>query len=146
MTDANLRQRADERFERTLAERGVRDPREFYRKRLRALREKSPPAFQRAREYFETRLIPALAADDSDPLQEWLEYGRFLAELSSPGRTIQIDPTGRERAYTPPVPLDHLVLHLPLATRESALVVGLPPALSPAQRATYELLVARGQG
>ncbi len=146
MAETTLRERADWRFERVLAETGARDPREFYRQRLRELRERDPRAFQRALEYFETRLIPAVAAEDSDPIREWLEYGRFLAELAAPGRTVQIDPTGRERPYAPPVPLEHLVLHLPLDARASALLVGLPPQLSPAQRATYDLLVAGKQG
>lgn len=146
MADKDLRDRADRRFEQALKEQGGRDPRDFYRKRLRELRERSPEAFQRALSYFEQRLTPAVAAEGSDPLAEWLEYGRFLAELVSSGRTVQIDRTGREYPYAPPVPLDHLVLHLPVSTAEPALVVGLPPELSPAQRATYALLVAGSQG
>lgn len=146
MSSRDLREQADRRFEQALKESGARDPRDFYRKRLRELRERSPEAFQRALAYFEQRLTPAVAAEGSDPLREWLEYGRFLAEQVASGRTVQIDRTGRERPYAPPVPLDHLVLHLPTSTTEPALVVGLPPELSPAQRATYDLLVAGSQG
>ncbi len=146
MSANDLRERADRRFEQALQAGGGRDPRDFYRKRLRELRERSPEAFQRALAYFEQRLIPAVAADDSDPLTEWLEYGRFLAELAAPGTPVQIDRTGRQHPYAPPVPRDHLVLHLPRATTERALVVGLPPELSPAQRATYDLLVSGSQG
>lgn len=146
MADNDLRERADRRFEQALQETGARDPRDFYRKRLRELRERSPEAFQRALAYFERKLTPAVAAEGSDPIAEWLEYGRFLAELVATGRTVQIDRSGREHPYAPPVPGDHLVLHLPSSTSEAALVVGLPPELSPAQRATYDLLVAGSQG
>lgn len=146
MTDQRLRERADQRFEQALGEAGARDPREFYRRRLRELRADNPDAFGRAVEYHDARLVPAVARDDSDPLAEWLEYGRFLAGLTCPGRTVQIDPTGLAAEYTPPVPLDHLVLHLPDDTRRPALAVGLPPRLSPAQRATYDLLVEGKQG
>jgi hypothetical protein len=136
-----LRERADARFERALAERGARDPREFYRGRLRELRARDAAAFQRALDYFENTLVPTVADEGSDPLAAWLEYGRVLAELSTPGRTVQIDASGRAADFAPPVPTDHLVLHLPTSPRERALVVGIPPELSPAQRATYKLLV-----
>jgi hypothetical protein len=138
----SARENAETRLLQALQERGARDPRGFYRERLRALRDADPPAYQRAVEHFETRLVPAVGSGDTDPLGEWLEYGRFLAELTAPGRTVQIDPSGEARDYAPPVPDDHLVLHLPDSTRAPALVVGLPPELSPPQRAAYELLVS----
>lgn len=141
MAARELRERADRRFEQALAARDARDPRDFYRERLRDLKEGNVEAYHRAVEYYETRLLPAVAAEGSDPLGEWLEYGRFLAGLVARGRTVQIDPTGRASGYAPPVPQDHLVLHLPDSAREGALVVGIPPRLSPAQRATYDLLV-----
>lgn len=141
-----LRARADQRFEQALAESGARDPRDFYRDRLKELRERDPEAFRRALDHYENRLVPAVAAEGSDPIAEWLEYGRLLAELMAQGRTVQIDPSGRAGAYAPPVPPDHLVLHLPDSTREAALAVGIPPELSPAQRATYALLVRGEQG
>jgi len=146
MATPDLRERADRRFEEALQQTGARDPRDFYRGRLKELREQDPDAFRRALSYFEERLIPAVAADGSEPLVEWLEYGRFLAQLSAPGKTLQIDPTGRALPYAPPVPGDHMVLHLPDASGGRALVVGIPPDLSPAQRATYDLLVAGSQG
>ena len=37
--------------------------------------------------------------------------------------------------------IEHLVLHLPTSAREPAIAVGLPPELSLAQKATYDLLV-----
>lgn len=140
------REEADRRFEEALRAAGARDPRDFYRSRLRELKEHSPDGYRRAVAYYEERLIPAVAAGESDPLAEWTEYGRVLAELSAPGETVQIDATGRRLPYTPPAPPDHLVLHLPRATAERALVVGLPRELSPAQRATYALLVTGAQG
>jgi hypothetical protein len=137
-----LRDAADRRFEETLARTGARDPRDFYRQRLRELRDRDAAAYRRAVDYFEGRLIPAVADAGSDPLREWLEYGRFLARLVAEGTTVQVDLSGRAHEYAPPVPPDHLVLHLPTASREPALVVGLPPQLSTAQRATFDLLVS----
>lgn len=146
VTEQETKERADQRFEAALEKTGARDPRDFYRERLKELRGRDAAAFRRAVDYYETHLIPAVAQEDTDPLAEWLEYGRVLAELSAPGRTLQIDTTGRAHDYAPPVPLDHLVLHLPTAAREPALVVGLPSELSTAQRATYDLLVTGLQG
>lgn len=146
VTDPTLRERADRRFERALRETGARDPRDFYREQLRALRERDEHAFRKALHHFEHELTPRVAEDGSDPVAEWLEYGRLLATLLADGRTVQVDVTGRALDYAPPVPLDHLVLHLPTTTRERAVTVGLPPTLSPAQRATYDLLVSGAQG
>ncbi len=146
MSDTSLREHADRRLERALAEAGVADPRNAYRGWLRQLRERSPEGYQRAVGYYEKRLVPAVAAEESDPIQEWIEYGRLLAEQSSPGRTVQIDPTGRERPHVAPIPPDHLVLHLPTSTREAARVVWLPRELSFAQRAPCDLLAAGSQG
>jgi hypothetical protein len=144
MTD--LRRRADERFEAALERTGARDPRDFYRERLKELREASSTSFTRATEYFEQKLIPTVADENSDPIGEWLEYGRYLANLLHEGQTVQIDPSGRSVPFRLPAEVDHLVLHLPSSSRVAALAVGLPPRLSPAQRATYDLLVARRTG
>jgi hypothetical protein len=141
MTDDAIRARADERFAGRLEETGARDPREFYRERLRELRDTDEAAFRRAVDHYENRLIPAVAAEDSDPIAEWLEYGRMLAEMTIPGETVQIDPSGASVPYSPPVAADCLVLHLPTSTREKALAVGIPAELSAAQRAAFDLLV-----
>jgi hypothetical protein len=145
MTSPDLREQAEARFQAALRERNARDPRDFYRDRLRALKGENPEAFREATRYYEETLIPAVAAPDSDPLAEWLEYGRVLARLAMPGRTVQIDPTGRASDYARPVPPDALVLHLP-ESRPAALLVGLPAALSPAQKAAHDLLVRQAQG
>ena len=141
MADEALRARADARFEQALQERGARDPRGFYRERLKEMRERDPAAFRQALTYFEQTLIPTVADESSDPLAAWLEYGRHLATLSAPGRTVQIDASGRSGDYAPPVPLDALVLHLPEQSSRPAIVVGIPAQLSPPQRAAYALLV-----
>ena len=146
MADDDLRARADERFARALADAGARDPRDFFRDRLRDLKVSDADAFRRALAYYEGTLIPAVAADGSDPIAEWLEYGRILAELTIRGRTVQIDATGRAHAYARPVPGDCLVLHLPENPSAPALTVGLPPRLSPAQRAAFDLLVRQTHG
>ena len=135
--------RADERFERALHESGGRDPRDFYRERLRSLRKEEPEAYERAVRYYHEQLIPRVAVEGSDPLDEWLEYGRYLAAMSAEGETVQIDPSGRSEPYCRPVASDRLVLHLPHSARHPALPVGIPPALSPAQDVTYDLLVRR---
>lgn len=145
MSDNALRRRADQRFEQVLAQTGARDPRDHYRDLLRDLRQRDEQNFQRALHYFETQLVPHVADPARDPLDEWLEYGRMLAASLSAGRTVQVDPSGRAADYARPVPPDALVLQLPAAAHEPALVVGIPPSLSPAQRATYELLVAGKQ-
>jgi hypothetical protein len=119
----------------------VRDPRDLYRERLRLLREHDPAAYRRALQHFEERLIPRVASEQCDPLAEWLEYGRLLAELGGPGRAVQVDRTGRARDYSAPVPPEDLVLHLPASGREPVCVLRLPGELSAPQRATYELLV-----
>lgn len=136
-------ERAEANFAAALKSSGARDPRDFYRDRLRALRGHDEAAYRTAVDYYRSELIPAVAAEDSDPLALWLEYGRRLATLTQPGETVQIDTSGRRQPYTPPVPADHMVLHLPRSTREAAITVGLPPQLSSAQKATYDLLVKR---
>lgn len=140
----DVRARADARSDSVL--KGARDPRDFYRDRLRALKAQDPDAFRRALAYYEDSLIPAVAAEDSDPRAEWLEYGRVLASLAAKGRTVQIDATGRAAEYARPVPADHLVLHLPDAPSQPALIVGIPAKLSPAQKATHDLLVKQSLG
>jgi hypothetical protein len=142
----DLRARADERFERALQQTGARDPRNFFRDMLRDLKAADADAFRRALRYYDETLIPTVADDASDPVAEWLEYGRVLAGLTIPGRTVQIDAGGRARDYGRPVPLDALVLHLPDNAARPALVLGLPPKLSPHQRASYDLLVKQLQG
>jgi hypothetical protein len=121
---------------------GARDPREFYRDRLRDLKQADRGAYDQAVGYYRDTLVPAVAGG-ADPLPAWTEYGRKLAELSVPGRTMMIDASGAALPYQTPAPPDRLVLHLPEGRGAGrALVVGLPAELSRAQRATYDLLVS----
>jgi hypothetical protein len=57
---------------------------------------------------------------------------------------VSIDETGRAHAWEGP-DLTRLVLHLPDNAGVRALLVGLPPELSDAQRASYDVLVAGKQ-
>jgi hypothetical protein len=139
--DAIMTERADRAFARALEATGARDPREFYRSRMMELRQSDPDAFARARTYYEETLVPAVAGGAADPIQAWLEYGRLLAEWTAPGRTVMVDGSGRATPWASPVPLDRLVLHLPDGRGGGAIPVGIPPELTPAQRATWDLLV-----
>jgi hypothetical protein len=135
---------AERALEAALRETGARDPREFYRERLRELKRVSPEAYREAVAYYSETLLPRVASGEVEPLAAWTEYGRRLAEALAPGRTVAIDATGRAHAWE-----RHdaaaLVLHVPADEGARALLVGLPPELSPAQRATYDVLVAGKQ-
>jgi len=136
---------ANERFEEALSRTGARDPREYYRERLKELRTANPDAYRSAVQYYDEALLPSLADSDVDPVDAWWEYGRRIAQLSVDGRTVEIDPSGRSHSYARPTPHDRMVLHLPDGTKGRALVVGLPTELSSAQMASYDLLVAGKQ-
>lgn len=138
---ASEQERADQALEEALERSGARDPREFYRHRLRELKQSSAAAYEEAVAYYRDTLVPSIAGGTSEPLPAWTEYGRRLAELSASGRTVCIDETGRSVPYGVPADPAHLVLHLPDARNARALLVALPPELSEAQRATYDWLV-----
>jgi hypothetical protein len=141
-----MKEAADERFQAALARTGARDPRDYYRGLLKELRELDPERYRTAVRHYETRLIPTVASGETDPLEEWLEYGCLLAKLLVDGTPVIIDAKGRRRTYAPPAPSDALVLHLPTSMSDPARAVGVPPTLSPAQSAAYQLLVARKVG
>jgi hypothetical protein len=143
--DEGLQTRADDLFEQALARTNAKDPREFYRERLREMKAGDPEAYQKAVRYYEEELIPSIAEGGADPLASWQEYGCRLAALAQPGKPVEVDVTGRSHGYRPPTPGDRMILHIPEGARGRALVIGLPPELSPAQRATYDLLVAGRQ-
>ena len=140
MTD-DPTQIAEACLEAALEESGGRDPREFYRTQLIELRGENPTGYEQAVAHYRDELIPTIA-NGADPLAAWTEYGRTLATLRQPGRTVTVDPSGKSTAYAVPAPRDALVLHLPQEKRVKALVVGLPTELTAAQRATYDWLVA----
>ena len=144
MTDDATAATADRILEEALERAGARDPRDFYRDRLRTLKESDPEGYRSAVAYYQDTLIPSVASGDAEPLEAWTEYGRTLAEAVAEGRTVSIDATGRAHPYEGPM-ADHLVLHLPDDRGTKALLVGLPPDLTRAQRATYDVLVAGRQ-
>lgn len=140
--DEATRQEADRRFAEALESSGARDPRDFYRKALRELRQVNQGGYEEAVGHFQETLVPSIAGGESEPLWAWREYGCLIARLTAEGRTVAIDETGRSTPFDSDVPLDRLVLHLPAARGARAILVSLPPAPSLAQRAAYELLVA----
>lgn len=144
MSDELIAQ-ADARLEEALAQEGARDPREFYRERLRDLKQTNPAGYSEAVAYYRDTLIPRVAGGDADPLVAWTEYGRKLAEQVTPGRTVAIDATGRAHPYEEPPRRDKLILHLPEGRGGRALLVALPSELTAAQRATYDVLVSGKQ-
>lgn len=140
----DLTEKADRVLEEALKRTGARDPREFYRERLRTLKESSPEGYRKAVDYYRETLIPSVAAEEEDALAAWTEYGRTLAETVAAGRTVGIDESGRAHPYEGPR-ADRLVLHLPDDRGARALLVALPPELTTAQRATYDVLVTGKQ-
>lgn len=140
----NVAEQADRALQEALDRAGARDPREFYRERLRELRTENPSGYEAAVSYYKDTLIPSVASGEVDPIHAWTEYGRRLATALAPGETVRIDDTGRATPYEGPE-AGGLILHIPGDSGTKALVVGLPPALSPAQRATYDVLVAGKQ-
>jgi hypothetical protein len=139
--EAERRGRAEARLQEAAAALGLADPRPALRERLRHLREAQPDTFRRAIEHYETAVLPALA--DQDALAAWLDYGRFIGQLTSNGRLTAIDGTGRAGAYRPPPAAGAVVLFLPEDTAVDALLVVAPAAPAPAQQATIDLLVHR---
>lgn len=137
------RKEAEERLNQALLETGARDPRESYRDMLRELKLRSEPDYRQAVAGFQESVLAAIGDRGADPLSSWLQFGRELAERLYPGRDVVIDETGRARALAPPPSWRDLILHLPDDQRAKGVVVGLPPELTRAQRASVDLL-ARG--
>src|SRR5512145_2378726 len=93
MATTELRTRADTRLAQAAEAAGFADPRPPLRERLRDLKESHPAAFERARAHYEQTVLPALAGE-AEPLQGWVEYARFVGELTSAGRLMAVDATG----------------------------------------------------
>jgi len=139
--DERIKSEADRRTEEALQAQGARDPRDFYRKALRGLKETNPDGYEKAVHHVQDMLMPGIASGEVEPLLGWREYGRLIAQVAADGRTVAIDRTGRQEPYRPDCSMDRLVLHLPDAKGAKAILVSLPPNLSSAQRATHDLLV-----
>lgn len=138
--DASARERADERLEKALEGSPLADPRPHYREWIRTLKERDPAAFDRAIAYYEDTLIDRIVRGGDDPIESWLDYGRYLAELSGAGRLVAIDANGRAGAMEADV-TSVMVLHLPGDESERPMVLAFPAQPSAAQQATYRLLV-----
>jgi hypothetical protein len=139
--ERDVREEADERLNRALAETGARDPREPYRALLRELKGRSQERYERAVERFQDSVLPSIARERADPLLAWLEYGCDLAERLDPGRDVVVDASGRAAPLVPPPSWRDLILHVPDEDRARAIPICLPPELTAAQRATLDLLV-----
>lgn len=139
--DAIEQAEADRRFEEALQASGGRDPRDYYRDRLRELRDVNAEAYQIAVRYYQETLIPAVASGDEEPLRAWRAYGLEIARLTAPGQTVAVDATGFSEPYEETSPDTAMVLHLPDQKNGRALLVALPSTPSPAQLATYDWLV-----
>ncbi len=133
------RQRADQLLDQALAMAALQDPRPAYRDRLKGLRTGDPDAFARALEYFERKLVPAIA-EGAEPLGEWVAYGRILLADQGPGRVVAVDAAGRAGSYRPP-PQGELLLFFPEDGHRPILTLLTPREPSLAQRATEDLLV-----
>ncbi len=141
--DPALQKVADARFAEALAAAGARDPRDYYRDRLRDLKRSNPEGYAEAVAYYRDTLIPSIAEGGAEPLAAWREYGLLIARTTAPGRTVAVDGTGRARPYEPPGEPSDMILHLPNNAKQGpALLVGLPPVLSEAQTATFDWLAA----
>lgn len=143
----DLAEEAERRFAARRSETGARDPREYYRGLLRDLREADPDAYRTLVARYESEVVRGIAAEGADPLEAWLAFGATLAQtVAGPGTLHRVDAAGASAPATSPLPWDALLLHIPNGKKGGgrggrALPVGLPPELSPAQRATVDLLV-----
>lgn len=144
MTD-DLKPRADARLETALVDADHLDPRPFYRRALRYLRERDEEAFGRALRYFEDELVPSVAAD-APPAAAWAEYGAVLARALGAGRMVELDGTGRAHPVDTAVGARGLVLYVPEQADAPVLVLRYPREASAAQHAAYELLVEGRRG
>ncbi|HSJ07277.1 MAG TPA: hypothetical protein VK936_11260 [Longimicrobiales bacterium] len=137
--DPDLRARAERRLQEAAAEFGLTDPRPPLREQLRRLRETRPDAFSGAVRHYEAEVLPAL---DADPVGTWLEYARFIGQLTAEGRLVAVDGSGRAMTYRPPLRPGVLVLFVPDDSAAAVLPAAAPLACTPAQQATLDLLVA----
>jgi hypothetical protein len=138
--DADLRARAEAHLQQAAASLDLADPRPPLRHRLRQLRETDAAAFEQAIGHYETEVLPRLA---DDALGTWLDYARYLGELTGPGRLMSVDARGRAETFRPPVQRGTLVLYLPEADAADVIVAAAPLECAPPQQATMDLLVEK---
>jgi hypothetical protein len=137
--DAETRVRAEARLAEAAAALQLADPRPPLRERLKMLRQKHPDAFSKAVEHYEQAVLPGLTADD--PMPAWLDYARFLGQLTANGRLLAIGEDGVAAAFLPPLSPGALVLFIPDDTAVPAFVAAQPQRPSAAQQASMDLLV-----
>jgi hypothetical protein len=140
---SDLRGRAEARLIEAAEALDLGDPRPPLRGRLKRLRETHPEAFTSAVAYYENTVLPALAG--ADAVTAWVDYGRFVGELTAggQGQLTRIDAHGRASAFRPPLTKGSLVLFVPEDGADEVLPVVAPRQPSAAQQAALELLVHR---
>jgi hypothetical protein len=136
---ADPQKEADLRLTQALERTVARDPREEYRALMREIKSLSDAEYERAVTDYRTAVVNAIVGDGVDPVRAWLEFGCRLAERLRPGRPVVVSREGRAAPFRPPPSPDALILHLPEG-KGRGVVVGAPREMTPAQRATVDLL------
>lgn len=137
---ADLRSAADRNLTTAAAGLGLADPRPPFRDRLRFLQANHPDAFATALRHYESVVLPAISGG-GDVMEAWVQYGETIGALTSPGRMMRVDASGRAARYAAPVTEASLVLHVPDQNDAPVLVTVAPVSPTPAQQATLDLLV-----
>jgi hypothetical protein len=137
--DAETRTQAEQRLADAAATLRLMDPRPPLRATLKQLRERQMDAFTRAVAHYEEQVLPRLAAEE--PMAVWLEYVRFVGQLTANGRLTAIGDDGAATSFKPPLAPGTLVLFLPEDTTVPAFIAAQPQQPSAAQHASMQLLV-----
>ena len=140
---SGIKEKAEARLAEALRDTGAVDPRSVCREMLRELKQRGQDLYDDAISEYENSVVAGIGGEKTDPLETWLLYALKLAERIHPGRDVVIDGTGRATPLEPPPSWRDLVLHLPRDSRSPCLIVGRPPELTRAQRATVAVLVTR---
>ena len=140
---SGLEEKAEARLSEALRDTGAVDPRPVCREFLRELQGHGQHPYDDAISAFRNSVVARIGGEEADPLETWLLYACELAERIRPGRNVVIDGTGRAAPLEPPPSWQDLILHLPRNSRSPCLIVGRPPELTRAQRATVAVLVTR---
>ncbi|MDE0082786.1 MAG: hypothetical protein OXT72_09080 [Gammaproteobacteria bacterium] len=140
---SGLEEKAEARLAEALRDTGAVDPRAVCREFLRELKQRGQDPYDDAISAYQKSVVARIGREKADPLKTWLLYACELAERIRPGRDVVIDGTGRATPLEPPPSWRDLILHLPRDSRSPCLIVGQPPELTRAQRATVAVLVTR---
>lgn len=137
--DDTVKTQVEAQTARAITDGPYEDFREAYRERLRWLKEARPTAFAEARAAYDA-LVEEIARG-SNPVEQWLEYGKQLGELSGRGKIVGIDASGRSVQATSDG--STVILHLPDDISVPALPLAVPRNISEHQKSTIDLLVRR---